>query len=114
MLDDFITIENETKIKRLSKGQITYISVESGITTFYTDNGESFSKAMSLKNAITLLSGYFVRVNRNCAINKHKVKEIDKRNRAVTLTDKSVHIISVRNYNPTLHALNLRKATLSQ
>ena len=96
MNDDFIIIENESKVYRIKKNEIFSIEVNSGILTFRIDDGRKLTKTMTLKKGLEILP-CFIKIYRNIAINKHRIKEICKTNRMIRLDNNVEFNVSSRN-----------------
>ena len=96
MKEEFINIENENSICRISIEEIFSISVSSGILQLCAKNGRVYSKTMTLNKGVELLPS-FMKINKSEAINLLYVKEILKKSRQVILDNDSKYEVSYRN-----------------
>jgi DNA-binding LytR/AlgR family response regulator len=95
MRNGIIKIENESKIYFVNKDDIMSISVDSNLVGFYLENGDAIYKTASLQVALELLPE-FVQINRNCAINVNKIKELSKKTRTIKLKNDKTYKVSAR------------------
>ncbi len=96
MNQQFIDIENEDKVYRIKKSEVVKITINLGILNFYLDDGRVLSKTMTLKKGMEILPD-FVKIYRNTAINRYKIREICKTTRIVKLENDETLKVSFRN-----------------
>jgi DNA-binding LytR/AlgR family response regulator len=92
-----ITIRNENEMHIIHVGNLLAVTVEDYLCTFFIENEPPFSCTKSLKEALASLPDFFIRINRNCAVNMNKIKSIDLRNKKVQIQRDLFFPFSTRN-----------------
>ncbi len=111
---DSIVLKNECEIIRIRPEELLFCEVDGNALTINFLDNRMFICTMTLKEAEKWLSGNFVRVNRKCLINVTQVKSYHRRMRLLTLTDGSVHQVSVRRARELVQKLEEDAWTLSE
>ncbi|GHT71026.1 hypothetical protein FACS189455_1900 [Bacteroidia bacterium] len=94
---EIVCIKNENEIRRIDLNRILAVTVEDYLCSFYIKNEENFTCTKSLKEVILELPDFFVRINRNCIVNKNRVKSVNFNERIITLSNDLTFTISARN-----------------
>jgi len=96
MKEEFITIENESKIYQIKEDDILSVSVDSKIVTFELEDNRKISKYSSLCKIIEEFPK-LTRIDKNCAVNSDKIIEIMKKENIAILSNKKKYHVSRRN-----------------
>lgn len=93
----FVAIKNCDAIMQLDANSILYVQVDLECASFYLADGSRYSCSKSLKNLISILPDFFVKINRNCLVNSHKIVEFKLKTRHVLLAGGYCLPVSTRN-----------------
>lgn len=104
MSANFIVVECELKILKISTSDIVCINHENEITTFIMIDGEKLCHK-SLAELSKILPPTFIRINRNYIVNFHAIIEFNKKDRLLTLNNKMNLVVSHRNIKSVTDAL---------
>ncbi|WP_236974529.1 LytTR family DNA-binding domain-containing protein [Membranihabitans maritimus] len=90
------TIKGESGILRFSGSELMYIEVDGYLSTFYFEDGSTFSKTVSLKKLEEQLDESFFRINRNCIVNLSQRLKFMKKERRLSIREKTTLTVSNR------------------
>ena len=94
---EYLTVKNENEIRIIQTKSLLAIEVNDYLCTFYVENEPSVSCVESLQKILSKLPDSFIRISRNCIVNKRHVKSIDSKRREIKLTGDKICSFSVRN-----------------
>ncbi len=96
MSANFIVIECELKILKISASDVLYIKHQNELTTFVLVEGDKLCQK-SLTELSKLLPHNFIRINRNFIVNFQAIIEFNKKDRQITLINNDKLVVSHRN-----------------
>ena len=94
---DCFSVKIGHELRIIDTKSLLAVEVNDYICKFYIEYDSSFSSVDSLKNILSKLPDYFIRISRNCIINALHIKSIDFKRREVKLSGDKIFSISVRN-----------------
>ncbi|GHV62251.1 hypothetical protein FACS1894195_3980 [Bacteroidia bacterium] len=92
-----IYIRNEHEMCIIPPENLIKVTVEDYLCTFFIENEDKFVCTKSLKELEAILPDFFIRISRNCIINKNKVKSMDSKKQTVKMSDNQSLPFSSRN-----------------
>ncbi len=96
MKNPFITLKNEVEILRIPEQELLCLEIVGNLLTCRMEAEQVFQCTMALSSVEKKLSEDFMRINRSCIVNTHKIRKYNRVNKCVVLSDQSEHKVSAR------------------